>query len=136
VKKGYWFAAVLTLAFVGFGLTAFQKTLTPYLSFEEARKARGVVQVMGALDKESDRYDNKSEELSFDLLDPNGHRMQVVYRGVRPGNFKDAISIVAIGRFSQGRIEAEKLLVKCPSKYQGAEVEKAYASSPAPGKAS
>jgi cytochrome c-type biogenesis protein CcmE len=121
---------------VGFGLTAFQKTLTPYLSFEEARKARGVVQVMGALDKESDRYDNKSEELSFDLLDPNGHRMQVVYRGVRPGNFKDAISIVAIGRFSQGRIEAEKLLVKCPSKYQGAEVEKAYASSPAPGKAS
>jgi len=136
VKKGYWFAAVLTLAFVGFGLTAFQKTLTPYLSFEEARKARGVVQVMGALDKESDRYDNKSEELSFDLLDPNGHRMQVVYRGVRPGNFKDAISIVAIGRYSQGRIEAEKLLVKCPSKYQGAEVEKAYASSPAPGKAS
>ena len=136
MKKGYWFAAVLTLAFVGFGLTAFQKTLTPYLSFEEARKARGVVQVMGALDKESDRYDNKSEELSFDLLDPNGHRMQVVYRGVRPGNFKDAISIVAIGRYSQGHIEAEKLLVKCPSKYQGAEVEKAYASGPAPGKAS
>ena len=136
MKKGYWFAAVLTLAFVGFGLTAFQKTLTPYLSFEEARKARGVVQVMGALDKESDRYDNKSEELSFDLLDPNGHRMQVVYRGVRPGNFKDAISIVAIGRYSQGHIEAEKLLVKCPSKYQGAEVEKAYASGPATGKAS
>jgi len=134
VKKGYWIAAVMTLAFVGFGLTAFQKTLTPYLSFEEARKARGVVQVMGALDKESDRYDSKSEELSFDLVDPNGHRMPVVYRGVRPGNFKDAISIVAIGRFSQGRIDAEKLLVKCPSKYQGAEVEKSYASQPATGK--
>lgn len=134
MKKGYWLAAVLTLAFLGFGLTAFQKTLTPYLSFDEAKKARGVVQVMGALDKESDRYDIKSEELSFDLLDPNGRRMPVVYRGVRPGNFKDAISIVAIGRYSQGRIEAEKLLVKCPSKYQGAEVEKAYASKPATGK--
>ncbi|HEY1434033.1 MAG TPA: cytochrome c maturation protein CcmE [Thermoanaerobaculia bacterium] len=134
MKKGYWVAAVLTLAFVGFGLTAFQKTLTPYLSFDEARKARGVVQVMGALDKQSDRYDMKSEELSFDLLDPNGRRLAVVYRGVRPGNFKDAISIVAIGRYSQGRIEAEKLLVKCPSKYQGAEVEKAYAAQPATGK--
>jgi len=134
MKKGYWLAAALTLAFLGFGLTAFQKTLTPYLSFDEAKKARGVVQVMGALDKESDRYDIKSEELSFDLLDPNGRRMPVVYRGVRPGNFKDAISIVAIGRYSQGRIEAEKLLVKCPSKYQGAEVEKAYASQPATGK--
>jgi cytochrome c-type biogenesis protein CcmE len=134
VKKGYWLAAVLALAFLGFGLTAFQKTLTPYLSFDEAKKARGVVQVMGALDKESDHYDMKTEELSFDLLDPNGRRMPVVYRGVRPGNFKDAISIVAIGRYGQGRIEAEKLLVKCPSKYQGAEVEKAYASKPAPGK--
>lgn len=131
MKKGYWIAAVMTLAFVGFGLSAFQKTLTPYLSFEEAKKTKGVVQVMGSLDKESDRYDDKTEQLSFDLLDPNGLRMPVVYRGLRPGNFKDAISIVAIGRYQDGRIEAEKLLVKCPSKYQGAEVEKSYASKPA-----
>jgi cytochrome c-type biogenesis protein CcmE len=130
MKKGYWIAAVLTLAFVGFGLTAFQKTLTPYLSFEEATKSKGVVQVMGALDKQSDRYDTTREELSFELLDPQGHRMPVMYRGIRPGNFKDAISIVAIGRYRDGRIEAEKLLVKCPSKYQGAEVEKAYAAKP------
>ena len=130
MKKGYWIAAVLTLAFVGFGLTAFQKTLTPYLSFDEATKSKGVVQVMGALDKESDRYDTSREELSFQLVDPQGHRMPVQYRGIRPGNFKDAISIVAIGRYKEGRIEAEKLLVKCPSKYQGAEVEKAYAAKP------
>jgi cytochrome c-type biogenesis protein CcmE len=130
MKKGYWIAAALTLAFVGFGLTAFQKTLTPYLSFDEATKSKGVVQVMGALDKESDRYDTSREELSFQLVDPQGHRMPVQYRGIRPGNFKDAISIVAIGRYREGRIDAEKLLVKCPSKYQGAEVEKAYASKP------
>jgi cytochrome c-type biogenesis protein CcmE len=128
MKKGYWIAAALTLAFVGFGLTAFQKTLTPYLSFDEATKSKGVVQVMGALDKQSDRYDTSREELSFELLDPQGRRMPVMYRGIRPGNFKDAISIVAIGRYRDGRIEAEKLLVKCPSKYQGAEVEKAYAA--------
>jgi len=130
MKKGYWIAAVLTLAFVGFGLTAFQKTLTPYLSFDEATKSKGVVQVMGALDKQSDRYDTSREELSFQLVDPQGHRMPVMYRGIRPGNFKDAISIVAIGRYREGKIDAEKLLVKCPSKYQGAEVEKAYASKP------
>ena len=130
MKKGYWIAAVMTLAFVGFGLSAFQKTLTPYLSFDEAKKTKGVVQVMGALDKQSDRYDDKTEQLSFELIDPNGHRMPVVYKGLRPGNFKDAISIVAIGRYQDGRIDAEKLLVKCPSKYQGAEVEKSYASKP------
>jgi cytochrome c-type biogenesis protein CcmE len=136
MKKGYWIAAVFTLAFVGFGLTAFQKTLTPYLSFDEARKARGVVQVMGGLDKQSDRYDTATQQLSFDLIEASGKRMPVVYRGIKPGNFKDAISIVAIGRYREGRIEAEKLLVKCPSKYQGAEVEKAYSAAPPPGKIS
>ncbi len=134
MKKGYWVAAALALVFIGFGVTAFQKTLTPYLTFDEARKARGVVQVMGSLDKESDRYDTRRQELSFDLLDGSGRRMPVVYRGIKPGNFKDAISIVAIGRFAKGRIEAEKLLVKCPSKYQGAEVERAYGPSAAGAK--
>jgi len=132
MKKGYWVAAVMALAFIGVGVTAFQKTLTPYLTFDEASKARGVVQVMGSLDKTSDRYDTARQELRFDLLDSNGHRMPVSYRGIKPGNFKDAISIVAIGRFQKGRIEAEKLLVKCPSKYQGAEIEKTYSTAPKP----
>jgi cytochrome c-type biogenesis protein CcmE len=130
VKKGYVIAVVMALAFVGLGLTAFQKTLTPYLGFDEARKAKGLVQVMGALDKESDRYDTANQELSFDLLDDKGGRIHIAYRGTKPANFKDAVSIVAIGRFASGRIEAEKLLVKCPSKYQGAEVEKAYSAKP------
>ena len=134
MKKGYWVAAVLALAFITLGVTAFQKTLTPYLTFDEARKARGVVQVMGSLDKTSDRYDTATQELRFDLLDATGHRMPVSYHGIKPGNFKDAISIVAIGSYRDGRVEAEKLLVKCPSKYQGAEVEKSYASAPATAK--
>lgn len=132
MKKGYWVAAVFALAFITLGVTAFNKTLTPYLTFDEARKARGVVQVMGSLDKESDRYDTTRQELRFELLDPDGRRMPVAYRGIKPGNFKDAISIVAIGSYRDGHIEAEKLLVKCPSKYQGAEVEKSYASAPRP----
>ncbi|MGE5278806.1 MAG: cytochrome c maturation protein CcmE [Acidobacteriota bacterium] len=132
MKKGYWIATGFALAFVVLGLTAFQKTLTPYVSFDEARKSKGVVQVMGSLDKASDRYDTTSQELSFALVDEHGRSMPVAYRGIKPGNFKDAISIVAIGRYRNGRIEAEKLLVKCPSKYQGAEVEKSYTSAAAP----
>jgi len=128
MKKGYVVAAGLAVVFVLLGVTSFTKTLTPYLSFDEARKARGVVQVMGGLDKSSDLYDTATQQLSFDLLDDRGGRMAVAYGGVRPANFKDAISIVAIGRYRDGRIEAEKLLVKCPSKYQGAEVERAYGS--------
>jgi cytochrome c-type biogenesis protein CcmE len=126
MKKGYWIASGLAVLFVILGLTSFQKTLTPYLSFEEARKSKGIVQVMGGLDKTSDRYDTSTQRLSFDLLDEHGGRMPVLYGGTKPANFKDAVSIVAIGPYRNGRIEAEKLLVKCPSKYQGAEVERAY----------
>ena len=133
MRKGYWIAAVLAAAFVVLGVTAFQKTLTPYLSFGEARKARGTVQVMGSLDKQSDRYDTEKGELSFEIVDASGSKMPVIYRGIKPANFKDAISIVAIGRYSAGRIDAEKLLVKCPSKYQGAEIEKTYGAAPKPG---
>ena len=128
MKKGYVVAAALAVAFVLLGVTSFTKTLTPYLTFDEARKARGVVQVMGGLDKSSDRYDTATQQLTFDLVDDRGARMPVSYGGLRPANFKDAISIVAIGPYRNGRIEAEKLLVKCPSKYQGAEVERAYGS--------
>jgi cytochrome c-type biogenesis protein CcmE len=132
MKKGYWVAGGFALVFVALGVTAFQKTLTPYVGFDEARKSKGVVQVMGSLDKSSDQYDTASQELRFELLDTAGNRMPVSYRGIRPGNFKDAISIVAIGPYRNGRIEAEKLLVKCPSKYQGSEVEKSYSSASKP----
>jgi cytochrome c-type biogenesis protein CcmE len=49
----------------------------------------------------------------------------VRYHGLRPANFEDAISIVAIGSWDAGANEfaARKLLVKCPSKYQGSEVK-------------
>jgi len=134
VKRGYWIAAGLAVVFVLLGVTSFTKTLTPYVTFDEARKARGVVQVMGGLDKTSDRYDTATQRLSFDLVDEKGRRMPVIYGGIRPANFKDAISIVAIGRYHEGRIDAEKLLVKCPSKYQGAEVERAYRSARPPSK--
>jgi cytochrome c-type biogenesis protein CcmE len=136
LKRGYWVAGVLAILFVGLGLTSFQKTLTPYVSFEAARGADGVVQVMGSLDKASDRYDDGRQELSFDLLDEQGGRMRVAYRGTRPANFNDAISIVAIGPYRDGRIEAERLLVKCPSKYQGAEVKTYGADSPPPASGS
>ena len=126
MKRAYWVAAVLALAFITLGVTAFQKTLTPYLTFDEARKARGVVQVMGSLEKGSERYDAASQELAFSIVDEHGRTLPVVYRGIKPANFRDALSIVAIGRYQAGALRAEKLLVKCPSKYQGQEVERQY----------
>ncbi len=126
-KKGYYLlGATLLLAFAGFSATAFKETLTPYVPYEMARKGDRVVQVAGALEKGSSSYVAQEESLYFTLQDPKTkENMDVRYKGLKPANFEDAISIVAIGRYDETarKFEADKLLVKCPSKYQGAEVK-------------
>jgi len=128
-RRLYLIGGLLLLAFAGFSLASFRDTLTPYVGYPEARAANRVVQVAGALQKGSAAYEEASGSLAFTLRDPKTHDLvRVRYHGLRPANFEDAISIVAIGRYDAGAREfaASKLLVKCPSKYQGAEVEKTY----------
>jgi cytochrome c-type biogenesis protein CcmE len=122
----YMFGAVLLLAFAGFSFSAFKDSMTPYVSYERAREGDRIVQVAGALEKGSSSYLDTNESLYFTLQDPKSREtLRVRYKGLKPANFEEAISIVAIGRYDEGakEFEAEKLLVKCPSKYQGAEVK-------------
>jgi cytochrome c-type biogenesis protein CcmE len=122
----YLLGAVLLLAFAGFSLSAFKETLTPYVNYTQARETARIVQVAGALEKGSSKYVDTADFLYFTLQDPaTKDTMRVRYKGLKPANFEDAISIVAIGQFDEGakEFEANKLLVKCPSKYQGAEVK-------------
>jgi cytochrome c-type biogenesis protein CcmE len=122
----YMFGAVLLLAFAGFSFSAFKDSMTPYVSYERARTGDRIVQVAGALEKGSSSYVDTQESLFFTLKDPkSSETLRVRYQGLKPANFEEAISIVAIGRYDEGEKEfhAEKLLVKCPSKYQGAEVK-------------
>ena len=116
----YLLGTVLLLAFAGLAFTSFRQSLTPYVSFDEARQMGRTLQVAGALVKGSSSYADGA--LSFTLREPeSGKTMRIAYRGLKPGNFEDAISVVAIGRYDStaGQLAADKLLVKCPSKYQG-----------------
>lgn len=116
-------AIVLLVVAGGFGFTSFRKSMTPYISFAEARRATGMVQVNGVLATKNYVLKRDEQYLQFDLKDERGDVLTVEYRGVIPGNFDQATSIVAIGRYQDGRFEADQLLVKCPSKYQ-AEAER------------
>ena len=127
MKKAYWLGAAVLLGFLVLGLSTFSKSMTPYVSFSEAKTSKRTVQVMGALEKGSSRYDTDAKTLHFILVDEKTKApLPVTYRDVKPANFEEAVSIVAIGRYQGDAFHAEKLLVKCPSKYQGEEVEKQY----------
>lgn len=114
--------SLLTVALV-VGVTGFRKTMTPYISFAEARRAPGLVQVNGKLADKNYVLKREEQYLEFKLRDAKDEVLPVIYRGVIPGNFDQAESVVAIGRYEGDHFEAEELLVKCPSKYQ-AEAEK------------
>jgi cytochrome c-type biogenesis protein CcmE len=132
MKKAYWAGGVILVGFLTLGLTTFTKSMTPYVSFQEAKEARRTVQVMGALEKGTSRYDTAAKTLNFHLVDPKTNEViPVSYTDVKPANFEDAVSIVAIGKYDGTTFVAEKLLVKCPSKYQGEEAEKQYGAKKA-----
>ena len=114
-------AVGLLAAAVVIGVTSFKQTMTPYIGFKEARRASGQVQVNGTLASKDYVLKKEEQYLRFSLKDPKGDVMPVEYRGVIPGNFDQAVSIVAIGEYKGDHFEANQLLVKCPSKYQAAE---------------
>ena len=65
----YIIGGILLLAFAGFSVSSFQDSLTPYVTFEEAKTANRIVQVAGGLLENSTAYDSTSESLTFALED-------------------------------------------------------------------
>ncbi len=108
----------IIIAFVVFAGVKLKSSITPYVSLEEAKTTERVVQVKGERIPGSERYDFKRKEFIFKMKDPNGKEFEVRYFGVKPSNFEMASEIVAIGTYKDGVFQAQKLLVKCPSKYQ------------------
>jgi cytochrome c-type biogenesis protein CcmE len=120
-QRRLWYVVggVLVVAFLAYGATSFRTYLTPYVSFAEATRTSGTVQVAGALVAGSPEYLEQEQVLRFGLAETGGQTLTVVYKGVRPANFEDATQVVAVGSYREGAFHAEQLLVKCPSKYQG-----------------
>ncbi|MDA8016988.1 MAG: cytochrome c maturation protein CcmE [Thermoanaerobaculia bacterium] len=125
-KLGLYGAGIaLLVIFGGFTVTKFASAVTPYVDYESARATERTVQVAGGLLQGSSSYDMDAGQLHFTLIDTEdtAARISVRYEGLKPANFEDAVSIVAIGRYdpTTEQFAANELLVKCPSKYQGIE---------------
>ncbi|MEE9554768.1 MAG: cytochrome c maturation protein CcmE [candidate division Zixibacteria bacterium] len=111
-------AVVVIAAGVGFWSLIGGGGVTPYVGFVEARAAGGNVQVMGVVLEGETQYNSEDGSFSFLITDDTGDKLKVVYSGTKPGNFDQAESVVCIGKYSEKTFYAERLLVKCPSKYQ------------------
>ena len=119
MRTKYIIGIAIIVVFAVFGAMSFKKTLTPYVSFEEAKSSGAYVQVIGQIGFSEVQYDLDTHQLRFPILDETGQKMMVTYGGPKPANFEQAEEVVVIGRYENEAFEADQLLVKCPSKYQG-----------------
>lgn len=113
-----------TMAFCG---STFKSALINYVPFAQARAATDTsVQIMGAPVAGTMQYDSAAHELRFSIRDAQGTLMPVVFKGPKPEDLDTAMTkatkITAQGTYNKAQqvFVADNLLVKCPSKYQGA----------------
>lgn len=117
LKPIQWLMLGIIATALGFGAWSLRGSLTRSVTIAEARQVSGTVQVFGFLYSKG-AYD-ANNNWTFDVQDSQGDSIKIVYP-TKPGNFDDAISVAATGKYNaaKGVFEAEQLLVKCPSKYQ------------------
>ncbi|UNC92955.1 cytochrome c maturation protein CcmE domain-containing protein [Candidatus Contubernalis alkaliaceticus] len=121
MKPKFYIGIVVIIAFSIFAFGAFQSSVTPYVTFSESFDSVRNVQVMGYFTGGEARYDLEKGYLEFELEDVEGTRVWINFHGAKPANFENAESVVVVGKYD-GILEvfqAEDILVKCPSKYEG-----------------
>ncbi|HTQ10327.1 MAG TPA: cytochrome c maturation protein CcmE [Fimbriimonadaceae bacterium] len=121
-KRGFATGAVLTavICLMAFGgvIYAFMANSSPYVTVAQAKTSTADnLHVAGDIVKSTVQQDIANHTLIFDIKDTTG-TVTVVYTGTMPQNMGEANKVVAEGGMKNGKFVSDKLLVKCPSKYE------------------
>lgn len=103
----------------------FSGNSSTYTTFAEAKKSGDQVHIVGTwVNRESANYDASQDLFVFALQDTMGNTATVHYQDPKPMDFEKAEKVVVIGAFENPDIfKAEKIIMKCPSKYEDKEVK-------------
>ena len=118
-KKFLIFLFILSLIVIAV-LSLSDDIMTPYVSFSDAVTNSGeYVQIIGKLDKKKS-IKTVGKKISFHLTGNKAETLEIEYSDSKPANFEHAEQIVVLGRYNKQdeKFIADKLLVKCPSKYK------------------
>jgi cytochrome c-type biogenesis protein CcmE len=98
---------------------AFANGSSQYVTMAQARTMTDDhLHLAGDLLKDSISPDIARHALRFKLKDQDGTIVNVFYKGEAPANMTEATKVVAIGHVEGDVFTSDKLLVKCPSKYE------------------
>ena len=114
---------IIAIAIIYLVYSGIQKTALYYLTVSEFRnrgdEAYGeAVRVNGQVLDGSIRWNSKEGALYFTIIDEQ-NKLPIIHKGVAPDTFKGGAEVVVEGRYTPEDIfEADKILAKCPSKYE------------------
>lgn len=118
-------AAALMIMMFSSMPSAGSKEITISDIVEDAKQYKGdYIMTQGLLDKDSVQWDADKIELNFSIYDENDVMLPVFHKGIKPDNFSDNVIVIVEGFMNEeGVFEAEKVTTKCPSKYEGEDME-------------
>lgn len=132
MKKSHIFIIIIIAAAIGIIVTTAGDAST-YVTFGDAYKMasegnNNSIHVVGELTKDGNGQVIGIQEgadrvsFSFEMVDQNGKEQKVEYNQPMPPDFTRSEKVVVVGRYSGDVFKAEKILLKCPSKYQETKV--------------
>jgi len=99
-----------------------------YVTFDQAHQMsltgnESSIHVVGELKKEEGKVigitpGNDRVSFSFVMIDDNKKEQLVQYNQPMPADFTRSEKVVVVGRYQGDLFVADKILLKCPSKYQ------------------
>jgi cytochrome c-type biogenesis protein CcmE len=135
MKKVHIFVIIIIAVAIGVIMST-AGDASSYVSFKEATKLSEdgkdkKVHVVGKLKKDPTgqivgmtyQPHLDANHFEFVLVDQNNEERQVVYGQPKPQDFERSEQIVVVGSIQGETFKADKILMKCPSKYQENEIK-------------
>ena len=128
MKKSHIFGIiVIAIAVVVIMSTA--GDASAYVTFQEAKELadkgnNNKIHVVGTLPKNANgevvgiHPSPNMLSFKFEMVDENNEVEQVFHPNPMPTDFLRSEQVVVVGSYKNGQFVAEKILLKCPSKYQ------------------
>ncbi|NQZ77530.1 MAG: cytochrome c maturation protein CcmE [Ekhidna sp.] len=128
MKKSH-IAAIVIIAIAIAMIISMTGDASTYVSFSEAKELsekgfKKSIHVVGELPKTTSGevvgIQESPDKLSFkfDMIDENGLKQQVLYAEPVPTDFTRSEQVVIVGAYQGNKFVADKILLKCPSKYE------------------
>lgn len=125
MKSKYLFGGAIITIFLGLMIYLFTQSNIRYENnFSVVMAQEKTVKATGSWVKEKNyEIDRSAMTFTFWMKDEFGNEMKVVYDGTIPNNFETATSVVVTGQYYDGYFHARDILTKCPSKYEGENIQ-------------